>query len=353
MKKYIFLVVFIFPFLVIFCKENPANSNDRQETKLQVGDSLKIIATGFVFGDNRPFAQCHASTLVYTNDDKFLVAWFGGTNEGNNDVGIWLSKGTPDGWSYPAEVAKINDQPHWNPVLFKTPAGEIILYFKVGPSPSEWATWYKVSGDNGETWSLARGPVRNKPIILLDGSWLAGSSDEKNNVWNVFCDRSTDQGKTWINTPFIPADRDSITGRGVIQPTLWESSPGVVHMFMRSTNGSLCRSDSKDYGQTWSEVYKTGLPNNNAAIDVTKLDDGTLVLAFNNLSTDGIRTPINVAVSKDNGETWPTIIKMEHFKGVEFSYPAIISMGNKIYGTYTWRSRQRIAFWIGEMTDPE
>ena len=44
-------------------------------------DSIILSGQDFVFGDDRPFPQCHASTLVRTNDDNFLVAWFGGTHE--------------------------------------------------------------------------------------------------------------------------------------------------------------------------------------------------------------------------------------------------------------------------------
>ena len=75
-----------------------------------------------------------------------------------------------------------------------------------------------VSGDKG-----GRGPVRNKPIILSDGTWLAPSSNELKGVWNAFVDLSDDQGKTWSALPFLSVNRDSIKEEGVIQPALWES----------------------------------------------------------------------------------------------------------------------------------
>ncbi len=45
----------------------------------------------FVFGDDRPFAECHASTLVETANGRLLCAWFGGTREKDPDVGIWMA----------------------------------------------------------------------------------------------------------------------------------------------------------------------------------------------------------------------------------------------------------------------
>ena len=105
-----------------------------------------------------------------------MVAFFGGTKEQNNDVGIWLVKGSPRQWSTPIEIAKVREDPHWNPVLFKPTSGEIILFFKVGKTTDLWETWFMTSKDNGSTWSKAkelvpgdiggRGPVRNKPIVL-------------------------------------------------------------------------------------------------------------------------------------------------------------------------------------------
>jgi predicted neuraminidase len=336
------------------------SSGERPNEKEQDKNGVKMLAKDYVFEDDRPFAQCHASTLLRTDDGKFLVAWFGGTHEKHDDVGIWLSKGEPGSWSKPREVAKIRDDAHWNPVLFKDPSGHITLFFKVGKTIDFWETWVQASKDNGETWSKAkelvagdkggRGPVRNKPIVASDGSWLAPASNELSGVWNAFVDRSEDGGKTWTETAFVPLNRDSISGEGVIQPSLWESAPGRIHMLLRSSAGVICRSDSEDYGKTWSSAYKTELPNPNSGIDVTQLGANTLVLVFNPDDENwGSRSPISLAVSEDNGQTWRPAIELERGEEEdEFSYPSIISYGDTVALTYTWK-RQRIAFWSGKI----
>jgi predicted neuraminidase len=335
--------------------------NKPSDTKsTAMSDSIKTIVTDSVFGVDRPFLQCHASTLVRADNHDFLVAWFGGTHEKHDDVGIWLSTGRPGKWSAPIEVAKLREDPHWNPVLFKTPEGKIILYFKVGKTIDQWETWYMTTDDHGKTWTQAqelvpgdsggRGPVKNKLIVLSDGTWLAPASDEKNGVWNAFVDRSSDQGKTWTASKFLTISRDSIPGEGIIQPTLWESASGKVHMLLRSSSGFICRSDSEDYGKTWSPVYKTSLPNPNSGIDLTKLDDGTLALAYNRDGKNwGARRPLSVAVSRDNGKTWPTSVDIEtRNEGDEFSYPSIIGFGDTLAVSYTWK-RQRISIWLGKV----
>ena len=165
-------------------------------------------------------------------------------------------------------------------------------------------------------------------------------------MWNTFFDRSEDNGKTWQATPYVELDRKEITGKGIIQPTLWESKPGNVHALLRSTAGYICRTDSKDYGKTWSPAHKTNLLNPNSGIDVTQLGGDTLLLAYNPTGEDwGSRGKLSLALSFDNGNTWSKDIVIESAgKEDEFSYPALISNGNTVSLTYTW-NRKKIAFW--------
>ncbi|GAA4446468.1 exo-alpha-sialidase [Ravibacter arvi] len=333
---------------------NQAEKSEAKEDSAAAGIAAQ---KDFVFGDDRPFPQCHASTLVRTDDGQFVVAWFGGTKEKDDDVGIWVSTGRPGNWSAPKEVAKLREDPHWNPVLHRGKDGKVYLFFKVGKEISHWETWVQVSEDNGATWSAAhelvagdrggRGPVKNKMIELSDGTWLAGASIEPGR-WLVMVDRSEDQGKTWVESEKLKMDTVAIKGKGAIQPTLWESAPGKVHMLVRTTGGVIGRSDSEDNGKTWSEIKATSLPNPNSGIDLTRLPDGTLALMYNPDDENwGSRSPVSLALSYDNGETWPDKIDIDAGdKKDEFSYPAIISWGDSVATTYTW-NRQKIAFWMG------
>ncbi len=307
-----------------------------------------------IFADDRPHAQCHASTLCRLPSGDFVAAWFGGTEEGNPDVAIWGATRSAAGWSAPRRLAKVDDRPHWNPVLFTAPDGRVHLFFKTGVKVALWETWRQVSADGGNTWSDpqplvpgdvgGRGPVKNKPIVLADGAWLAPASVEPNKVWDAFTDRSADGGQTWAASPLAPIDHTTFQGRGVIQPTLWESAPGRVHMLLRSTCACICRSDSADGGRTWGPVTCTDLPNNNSGLDLAQLADGRLVLVYNPVAGDwAARTPLSVAVSADNGATWQRRFDLETEPG-EYSYPSIIAVPGGVAGVYTWR-RERIAFW--------
>jgi len=339
------------------CDSPPKQQAENSTTPVrQLTNQLPV--RDFIFGDDKPFPQCHASNLLRLEGGNFLVVWFGGTREKDDDVGIWLSRGRPGKWTDPLEVAKLRDVPHWNPVLFQPENGPVHLYFKVGKEIDHWETLLMTSSDGGASWTEAselvpgdkggRGPVRSKPIVLSNGDWLAPASHEDNRVWKTFVDRSTDQGKSWEAGEYLALDREKVPGEGVIQPTLWESEPGKVHMLIRSSGGQICRSDSEDYGKTWTPIYNTRLPNPNTGIDVTQFDDGTLALAYNRDDENwGARAPLSIALSEDNGQSWPRLLDIETgAPDDEFSYPSIISFGDTIAVSYTWQ-RQKIAFWMG------
>ena len=188
--------------------------------------------------------------------------------------------------------------------------------------------------------------MKIKPLPLSDGTWLAPNSVWADGRWNVLVGRSTDEGLTWQRGEPVPLDHSKFPGLGVIQPALWESGPGHVHMLLRGTSGFVCRSDSRDGGRTWSPVAATDLRHSNTGMDLAKLEDGTLALVFNPCAAPA-RSPLTLALSSDNGRTWPRRLDLETGPG-EFSYPAIISTRVGMAITYTW-NRERIAFWHGSV----
>ena len=213
-------------------------------------------------------------------------------------------------WSKPVRAAKVDDTAHWNPVLFRDGEDIIHHFFKVGVDEIHWKTYWTLSHDDGTNWSKpvelvrgdvgGRGPVKNKPILLSDGSWLAPASIEYKEggreVWKAFADRSEDRGKTWQRSAdfVIPTSTDGKRDRrfrsvGAIQPTFWESEPGKVHALLRTGSGKVWRTNSVDGGLTWSPYEVTDLPNNNSGLDALRLADGRVVLIYNPVGEIGAR----------------------------------------------------------------
>ena len=143
---------------------------------VSLGVNAQKLPSEFIF-QKASFASSHASTIVET-PKGLISAFFAGSDEGNKDVGIWLSRNIQGRWTPPVQVAdgiqnKKVQYPCWNPVLFQMPQGELLLFYKVGPKPSQWWGMLKRSKDAGLTWSAAEklphgilGPVKNKPLLL-------------------------------------------------------------------------------------------------------------------------------------------------------------------------------------------
>jgi predicted neuraminidase len=116
---------------------------------------------------------------------------------------------------------------------------------------------------------------------------------------------------------------------------------GRLLAFLRTggPGGSIWRTTSGDSGISWAPPEPTALPNPNAGLDLLRLASGALVLAFDNSRRR--RTPLCIALSDDDGRTWPHLQTLEHDDG-EFSYPTLIEHPRgRIHGVYTWR-RQTI-----------
>jgi predicted neuraminidase len=305
-----------------------------------------VVASGFVYDRDSPTPSCHASTIVEARRG-LLAAWFGGTDEGKPDVAIYLARLDGGVWSKPAKVfdgVQPDGQrfPCWNPVLFATEGGPILLFAKVGPSPAKWWGVLATSDDDGATWSKPErlpdgilGPIKNKPIRLANGALLCPSSTEDPQLgWRVMIERTPDLGKTWSKVGPLNDGREI----GAIQPSILTHPGDKLQILCRSRQGKIVESWSDDLGKTWSPMVLTDLPNPNSGTDAVTLRDGRQLLVFNPVAKG--RTPLAVATSTD-GRAWRTVLTLEDQPG-EYSYPAAIqSADGLVHITYTWK-RERI-----------
>jgi predicted neuraminidase len=291
------------------------------------------------------YPSCHASTIVELPDGELLAAWFAGSREGANDVTELGSRLAPGArvWSKPQIIVDTPGKPDGNPVLHLDRKGRVWIFYvtKENDRRPQWAQCplkCRVSTDGGRTFGPERmlhqelgWMDRNKPIYLANGYLLLPIYDERD--WTSLMFISPDDGATWF-----PSQRNVGTG-GNIQPTVVQLSDGSLLALMRtgSNHHRLWKSVSHDDGRTWTPPEETELPNPNSACDLVRLSNGHLVLAFND-STMG-RTPLTVALSTDEGRSWPRRRNLETARG-EYFYPAIIrTRDGMIHVTYTYQRR--------------
>jgi predicted neuraminidase len=154
---------------------------------------------------------------------------------------------------------------------------------------------------------------------------------------------TNDGGRTWKECE-VPESN------GLVQQSVVKLPTGHFIGFFRSRYSDFVYSNTSDDGCRWTVPLPTRLPNNNSSIQVAILKDGSLVVAFNNISSvvarahpqAGPRTPLSVALSEDGGKTWPWVRDIETGhprhedadrreggrKGEEYSYPSILQNGD-------------------------
>lgn len=338
--------------------------------------SPAVVSSGFIY-DTGSYPSVHASTIVETDKGELLAAWFGGTNEKNPDVCIYLARYENGKWSQGVQVADGIQHagkryPTWNPVLFQPKNGPLMLFYKVGPSPQTWWGMLITSADGGRTWSEPRrlpedvlGPIKNKPVQLADGTIISPSStEEKEAGWRLHVEISRDLGKTWQ----IVGPLNTKEEFNAIQPSVLIHKDGRLQLLSRTKEMMVVTNWSSDKGQTWSKTAATGLFMPNSGSDAVTLADGRQLLVYNWRSGPapketpkveknadevgpskrgtradyGVRYPLNISVSPD-GVKWDMAVTLEDEpKPHGYAYPAIIqTKDGLVHVTYTW-NREKI-----------
>ena len=289
--------------------------------------------------------QNHAANLLQLKDGSLMCVWFGGSQEGKADISIWGSRLATDSdrWSEAVKLSDDPDRSEQNPVLFQAPDQVVWLLWtaQYAGNQDTAIVRYRQSHDGGQSWgpidTLLDQPgtfIRQPISVMPDGSWLLP----------VFYCR-TEPGEKWV-------------GNNDVQ------------------------------GESWSAPAPTTLPNNNSSIQATTLDNGELVLVFNNMSAAGAterraslydeiadddgrkepettgksafwgapRAPMTVAISPDGGKSWPWLRNLDEGDGYcmtnnseqklnrEFSYPSIKQGADgNLHIAYTWY-RQAIKY---------
>ena len=290
---------------------------------------------------NGGYRSGHGPALLELPNGDLLCVWFAGSFEGNADVHIVCSRLEKDSeaWTEPVDVSGDPERSEQNPSLFYGPDGAAWCMYtaqldrQAGKDNMQFTAVVRCqkSTDGGRTWGPyetvfpEEGTFCRQPIQVLSNgrwifsNWLCTDSAEGLSGDPTAFRISDDQGKTW-RTVMMPESH------GHVHANVVELEPGHLVAFMRNREAyRIHRSESFDYGETWSEPKPTPLPNNNSSISAIKLQSGRVAIAYNPTCTPdpqpgkaawpGLRCPVAVALSEDGGLTFPIIRWMERGEG--------------------------------------
>ncbi|MBX7073047.1 MAG: exo-alpha-sialidase [Pirellulales bacterium] len=174
---------------------------------------------------------------------------------------------------------------------------------------------------------------RCKPTVLPSGRILLPLYTDTYSVSLMAI--SDDQGKSWYAS-------EPLVSYGGIQPAVLRRNDGTLVAYMRE-NGPLEKirvCESKDDGITWGPCGTIDLPNPGAGIDAVRLANGHWVLIYND--TTEHRNSLALAISEDEGKTWPIKRHLEKHESGSYHYPAIIQGADgTIHAVYSYFRQEK------------
>ena len=310
------------------------------------------------------YPTAHAPALLELPNGDVLCCWFAGSYEGSADIHIICSrlpKGTA-AWLPPVDISNDPTRSEQNPSLFYGPDHKVWAMYtaqldrQAGKDNMQFTSVVRCqkSADGGATWGdyetvfPEEGTFCRQPIqILKNGRWIFGNWVCTDSVDGLSGDPtafriSDDEGKTWRRV-------DMPQSHGHVHANVVEMDDGHLLAFMRSREADfIYRSESFDWGDSWSVPQPTPLPNNNSSISALRLQSGRVAIAYNPTSTPnpqpgkaawpGLRCPVAVALSEDGGLTFPLIRWMERGEGymgeenrtnnLQYEYPYLMQCAN-------------------------
>ena len=272
----------------------------------------------------------HAPSLLELPDGTLLVAWSSGSKEKNRDNAILLSFKKPGsrGWSNPQILVDTPNRADGNSVLFLL-CSEIYCFYS-----SLWGTGWSTAqlfytkaklDSNNFLWTSPErifpfyrmGDLgRGKPVILDDKEFILPLYKEFMGYYSYIC--KFKDGKVIYSSPLIKSTA------GNLQPAIIPVAEEELFMLMRPEKGGyFWQSFSKDEGKTWSKPkQREDLFNPGAGFDLIRLSSGEIALVFNNDSEN--RNNLTLALSEDEGDSFPVRKLLEKEKNVDSAYPSII-----------------------------
>lgn len=214
--------------------------------------------------------------------------------------------------------------------------------------------WMRISTDEGNTWSKPWKCITDRPgyfgvnndrVVLLENGRLLlpiVQHDVSNQKWDSLANRgiiwnfwSDDLGKTWKSGNNVPYPSNAPGGTIMQEPGVVKLKNGDILMNNRTSSGSQFLSYSKDNGESWSESLPSNIKSPTSPALIKRIPStGDLILVWNNNGENQKRTPLSVAISKDEGKTWEKTKNIENDPAGSFSYPAIHFTENEVLVAY-------------------
>jgi predicted neuraminidase len=266
----------------------------------------------------------HAPSIAELPDGELFAVWHASWAIKS---AIWASR-RPVGakkWTTPSIIQQTPGCGVKNPVLYMGSDKKLWLFWA---DERRWIRFIndtiriKRSGDFGRTWDQPRNVgkmswflPKNHPLALNNGDIVLPVYTDLSTTSAVAV--SKDGGLTWQGPMYMLF----LFG---IQPAIIQRSDSSLFALMRTGMWPRLawQAISEDFGRTWKKQKLSNVKNPGFSLEMIKLKSGNVVLAFNDSRKE--RFSISLALSYDEGRTWPYVRIIEYKAGEVYGYPSIM-----------------------------
>ena len=340
--------------------------------------------------------QNHAPQLCWINPDQLACVWMAGGQEGTSGMQVVLSvlKRGNSLWSSPVVVSQDLERSEQNPLLFLVERSgkswlQLIHTAQQVRQPGEeiaegstfskqWTASLRIQERSPKgRWRKAHDLIdgaafcRNPPHRCADGSLLlpiyrsleTGGAFGHDHSQVLLLDPDGRPTGTVVDVP------DS-TGRVHGSIVLSGDGQSLLQFFRSRLADRIYRSIGSLDGLHWTSPQATVLPNNNSSIQACRLASGRLAMIFNRFSIGSepadssdwgeaiwprTRWPLSVALSEDDGDSWPWIRDLDTgfgFSGTrnwmlngQLVHPTLLEgVPDELHLAYSWAGSQPIRY---------
>lgn len=232
--------------------------------------------------------------------------------------------------------------------LLRLRNGDIALFYLKKNSDSDCIPMLRISKDETRNWSEPvtcitdkkgyfvlnndRGiQLKNERLLVPVSLHKTPSDSSFRHKGKIFCYRSDDNGKSWMTSEQVPNPKNVM----LQEPGLIELKNGELIMFMRTNTGVQYFSYSSDNGESWSPVEPGNIISPASPASIKRIPStGDLLLVWNNNGNDRARTPLNIAISKDEGKTWERMKILEDDPDGWYCYTGIFFTDKHVLLSY-------------------
>ena len=276
-----------------------------------------------------------------------------------------ISRDDGETWSAPVEVVpRLGRQNDMSVSLLRLKDGRIALFYCRKNGDNDCMPIVRFSSDEGETWSepaeclpkekTAYYVINNARVVTLASGRivlpLCRHTCLGKQKWDMsgylVCAYSDDLGRTWkTGREYRPTD-----GKGAVvcvqEPGLVELKDGRLYLYARTDRGRQWQGFSKDGGETWGDFGPSPIMGPLGPATIHRLKTGELLLVWNDHETHpsyakvgdkwmcGLRAPVMLALSWDEGRTWTNRKALEEDPRGYFCYYSVLELENNLLLSY-------------------